>query len=54
MPVGDDEWFMRSFYSRVRVRRDGRGRAVGLAITSGGVGEPMKFTRVEPAGGRGG
>jgi CubicO group peptidase (beta-lactamase class C family) len=54
LPVGDDEWFMRASYARVRVRRDERGRAVGLAITWGGVGEPMKFTRVEPAGTRGG
>ena len=49
MPSADDEWFMRSFCARIRVTRDDRGRASRLDITWGGVGEPMKFSRVEPA-----
>jgi hypothetical protein len=53
-PVADDEWFMRSFFARIRVTRDARGRASQLDITWGGVGEPMKFTRLEASGTRGG
>jgi CubicO group peptidase (beta-lactamase class C family) len=54
VPVADDEWFMRSFFARIRVTRDDHGRASRLDITWGGVVEPMKFTRMEPPGTPGG